>query len=39
MEYISDSITDIYYTPIKSIDDDKIDQLLELFHLDHDENL
>ena len=26
-------------TPIKSIDDDEMDHLLELFQLEHDENL
>ena len=39
LEYPSDSIPDTDYTPIKSIDDDEMDQLLELFHLDHDGNI
>ena len=31
LEYTSDYIPDLYNLPIKSIDDDELDQLLELF--------
>ena len=34
-----DSVPDPYTTPIKSIYDDEMDQLLELFHSEHDDNL
>ena len=34
-----DSVTDLDTTPIKSIYDDEIDCLLELFHSEHDDNL
>ena len=36
MEYPSGSFTDLENSPIKSIDDDEIDQILGLFHLEHD---
>ena len=32
LEYTSDYIPDLYNLPIKSIDDDELDQLLEFFH-------
>ena len=32
-----ESVPDPYTTPIKSIDDDKMDNLLEFFHVEHDE--
>ena len=35
-EYTSESVPYPDTTPIKSIDDDKIDHLLEFFHSDHD---
>ena len=34
-----DSVPDPYTTPIKSIDDDEMDHLLELFHSEHDDDL
>ena len=34
-----DSVPDPYTTPIKSIDDNKMDHLLELFHSEHDDDL
>ena len=34
-----DSVTDPDTTPIKSIDDDEMDHLLEFFHSEHDEDL
>ena len=33
------SVPDIDTTPIKSIDDDEMDNLLEFFHSEHDDNL
>ena len=33
------SVPDLYTTPIKSIDDDEMDHLLEFFHSEHDEDL
>ena len=33
------SVPDLYTTPIKSIDDDEMDHLLELFHSEHDDNI
>ena len=38
-EYTSDSVTWTYYNPIKSIKYDEMDQLLELFHPEHDDDL
>ena len=35
----SESVPDPYTTPIKSIDDDKMDHLLEFFHSEYDEDL
>ena len=35
LEYTSDSVTDTYTTTIKSIDDDEMYQILELFHSEH----
>ena len=35
----SECVPDPDTTPIKSIDDDKMDRLLELFHSEHDEYL
>ena len=34
-----DSVPDPDTTPIKSIDDDNLDHLLELFHPEHNDNL
>ena len=34
-----DSVPDIDTTPIKSIDDDEMDNLLEFFHSEHDDNI
>ena len=34
-----DSVTDPDTTPIKSIDDDEMDHLLEFFHSEHDDDL
>ena len=34
-----DSVPDPDTTPIKSIDDDEMDHLLELFHSEHDDDL
>ena len=34
-----ESVPDPDTTPIKSIDDDKMDHLMELFHSEHDGNL
>ena len=34
-----DSVPDADTTPIKSIDDDEMDHLLELFHSEHDDNI
>ena len=34
-----DSVTDPDTTPIKSIDNDEMDNLLEFFHSEHDDNL
>ena len=34
-----DSVPDPYTTPLKSIYDDEIDNLLELLHSDHDDDL
>ena len=36
LEYPSGSFTDLDNSPIKSIDDDEIDRILGLFHLEHD---
>ena len=36
IEYNSESVPDPYTTPIKSIDDDEMDHLLEFFHSEHD---
>ena len=36
-KYTSDSVTKPYTTPIKSIDDDEINKLLELFHSENDD--
>ena len=38
-EYTSDSIPDTDTTMIKSIDDYEMDQLLELFHSEHDDDI
>ena len=38
IDTIYDSVPDPYTTPIKSIDDDKMDHLLKFFHSEHDEN-
>ena len=39
VEYNSESVTDTDTTPIKSIDDDEMDHILYLFHLEHDDYL
>ena len=39
VESNSESVLDPYTTPIKSIDDDEMDHLLELFHSGHDDDL
>ena len=38
-EFSSESVPDTDTTPIKSIDDDKMDHILELFHSEYDEDL
>ena len=37
VEFTSESVLDSYTTPIKSIDYDQMDHLLELFHSEHDD--
>ena len=39
VEFNPKSVTDPETTPIKSIDDDEMDHLLEFFHSEHDEDL
>ena len=39
VEFNYKSVPDLDTTPIKSIDDDEMDYLLELFHSEHDEDL
>ena len=39
VEFNSESVPDPETTPIKSIDDDEMDHLLELFHSGHDDDL
>ena len=39
IESNSESVPDPDTTPIKSIDDDEMDNLLEFFHSEHDDNL
>ena len=39
LEYNYHYVTDPDNTPIKSIDDDEIYQILELFHLEHDDDI
>ena len=39
VESNSESVPDTDTTPIKSIDDDEIDHLLEFFHAENDENI
>ena len=39
LEYSSDYISKLDNTPIKSIDDDEMYQLLELFYLEHDDDI
>ena len=39
VESNSESVIDSYTTPIKSIDDDEMEHLLELFHSEHDDDL
>ena len=39
VESNSESVPDIDTNPTKSIDDDKIDHLLELFHAENDDDL
>ena len=39
LEYTSGSVTDPDNTSIKSINNDKMDKLLELFYLEHDDYL
>ena len=39
VEYNYESVPDPDTTPIKSIDDDEMEHLLELFHSKHDDNL
>ena len=39
VESNSESVTDPNTTPIKSIDDDEMDHILESFHSEHDEDL
>ena len=39
VEYNSESVPDPDTTSIKSIGDDKIDYLLELFHSEHDDDI
>ena len=34
-----DSVTDLDTTPVKSIDDDEMDHLMEFFHSKHDDDL
>ena len=38
-ESTSESVTDPANTPIKSIDDNKMGQLLEFFHSENDDNI
>ena len=38
-EYNYESVTDPYTTPIKSIDDYEMGHLLELFHLEHNDDI
>ena len=39
VESNSESVTDPETTPTKSIDDDGMDHLLELFHSEHDDDI
>ena len=39
VEFNYQSVLDAYTTPIKSIDDDKMDHVLEFFYSEHDEDL
>ena len=39
VEPSDDSVPDPDTTPIKSIDDDEMDHLLEFFHSEHDDDL
>ena len=39
VEFNSELVTDIETTPIKSIDDDEMDHLLEFFHSEHDKDI
>ena len=39
VEFYSESVTYLDTTPVKSIDDDEMDHLLEFFHSEHDEYL
>ena len=39
LKYGYDSVPEPYNTPIKSIDDDEMEQILQLSHLEHDDDL